>query len=217
MSNDNHDNNGSQWRFRVDKNNFTVDSPSITGREILIMAGKTPVEQYLLILSGHGQPKEISLDEKIDLSQPGIERFRTLERECREGFQGRKDFQLPSEDTEFLEASGLQWETTTEGRVMRVVIYNYPVPDGYNVSEVDMYLRIDTSYPDTQIDMFYVYPALSLVSGHTIKALATESFDGRIWQRWSRHRANQNVWRPGVDCIETHLALVNQCLTREVK
>lgn len=217
MSTDTHHSNGQQWKFRVDKDSFAIESPYITGREVLKLAGKLPVEQYLLILSGHGQPQEISLDQKIDLSQPGIERFRTLQRECREGYQGRKDFQLPPEDTEFINSIGLKWETITEGGVMRVVIYDYPVPEGYNVNKVDMYFRIDPTYPDTQIDMFYVYPALSLNSGKAIKALASESFLGKTWQRWSRHRSAPNAWRPGIDCLETHWALVKQCLLNEGK
>jgi hypothetical protein len=213
----NHHHKCRQWKFRVDKEKFKVDSPCITGREILTMAGKSPVEQFLLILSGHGQPQEIALDQNVDLSAPGIEKFRTLQRECREGFQGRNEFQLPSEDVEFLNAAGLKWETVNEGGVMRLVMYDYPIPDGYSYGKTDMYLRIDPTYPDTQIDMFYVYPALSLSSGKQIKALATESFDGKAWQRWSRHRVNPNAWRPGIDCVETHIALVNQCLINEGK
>jgi len=217
MNTDKHYDNDHQWKFRIDKDKYTVESPCITGRELLEIAGKSPVEQFLLILSGHGQPQEISLNQKVDLSQPGIERFRTLQRECREGFKGRKDFQLPPDDSEFFDSSGLKWETITEGNVMRLIMYDFPIPDGYNINHVDMYLRIDPTYPDTQIDMFYVYPALSLNSGRQIKALATESFDGKAWQRWSRHRVNPNAWRSGVDCVETHLALVNQCLINEGK
>ncbi|MBR9871483.1 MAG: hypothetical protein GYB26_10115 [Gammaproteobacteria bacterium] len=205
------------WTFRVDKEKYQVDEPNITGRQILEMTGKSPVEQFLLILSGHGQPREVALDEMVDLSIPGIERFRTLQRECREGLSGRRHFRLPSDDEAFLESLGCEWETVNEAGAMRLVVYSYPVPAGYNHTEVDLYLRIEPTYPDTQIDMFYVYPALALTSGHTINALAAESFDGKTWQRWSRHRVSSNAWRPGTDCVETHLALVNRCLADEGK
>ena len=206
-----------EWKFQVDKEKFEVGEPSITGRKILELAGKSPVNQFLLILSGHGQPREIPLDEEVDLSAPGIERFRTLQRECREGFSGRRHFQLPPDDEAFLESLGCQWETVSEGGVMWVVIYSYPVPTGYNQAKVDLYLRIEPTYPDTQIDMYYVYPALALNSGKAIGALSTETFDGKTWQRWSRHRVSPNAWRPGTDCLETHMALVNRCLIEEVE
>lgn len=206
-----------EWKFRVDKEKFQVDEPSITGRKILELAGKSPADQFLLILSGHGQPREIELDEAVDLSAPGIERFRTFQRECREGLSGRRHFRLPPDDEAFLDSLACEWETVNDGGVMRLVIYSYPVPTGYNHAEVDLYLRIEPTYPDTQIDMYYVHPALALTSGGAIGALATESFDGKTWQRWSRHRVSPHVWRPGTDCVETHMALVNRCLVDEVK
>lgn len=208
---------GGEWKFRVDKDKFEVGHPSISGRQILEMSGKLPVNQFLLILSGHGQPREIALDEVVDLSAPGIERFRTLQRECREGFSGRRHFRLPADDEAFLESLGCQWETITDGGVMRAVIYRYPVPAGYNHTTVDLYLRIEPTYPDTQIDMYYVQPALALNSGKAIGALSAENFDGKTWQRWSRHRVSPNAWCPGTDCLETHMALVNRCLIEEVE
>lgn len=221
MSNDKQhphkDDREKQWRFKVDKQPFELDRHEVTGREILTKAGKTPVEQFLLIQTGHGAPREIELNEPVDLSVPGIEHFRTIPRECREGLQGRRRFQLPEEDVAFLDSLGLEWETVIEGKVMRLVVYGYPIPAGYNHREVDLYLRIDATYPDTQIDMVYFHPALALTSGRGIGALATESFDGKNWQRWSRHRQSPSDWRLGVDNVESHLALVNSWLAKELR
>lgn len=206
-----------QWRIKVDKQFFELDHHETTGREILTEAGRTPVEQFLLIQTGHGAPREIALDEPVDLSVPGIEHFRTIPRECREGLQGRRQFQLPEDDVSFLDSLDLEWETVIEGKVMRLVVYRYPIPAGYSHREVDLYLRIDATYPDTQIDMVYFHPALFLTSGRGIGALATEIFDGKSWQRWSRHRQSPGGWRPGIDNVESHLALVNSWLAKELR
>lgn len=130
----------------------------------------------------------------------------------------RRQFELPEEDREFLEARlGLVWEAVVEGGVRRVVVRKFAVPAGYNVAEVDLYLRLEAGYPDSQIDMVYFSPALSISSGKGIGALSSESFDGRDWQRWSRHRTGENPWIPGVDNIERHLLLVREWLERELR
>lgn len=125
-----------------------------------------------------------------------------------EAWTPRRHFRLPADDEAFLDASGYRWETAAEAGVQRVVIYGYSVPAGYTTTTVDLNLRIESGYPDTQVDMVYVYPALAKVSGGAIPALSTDQFDGKSWQRWSRHRTGVNPWRPGVDNVETHLAAV---------
>lgn len=130
----------------------------------------------------------------------------------------RRQFELPEEDREFLDARlALEWEAVLEGGVRRVVIQKFGLPDGYNVTEADLFLRLEAGYPDAQIDMVYLSPALSLKSGKPIGALSGESFDRRTWQRWSRHRTGENPWIPGVDNIERHLLLVREWLHRELR
>lgn len=129
----------------------------------------------------------------------------------------RLHFRLPQNDEAFLDETEWRWETVVEGSVRRLVIYDFPVPAGYGRELVDLYLRIDGGYPDALIDMVYVTPALAKVTGGAIGALSTEAFDGRTWQRWSRHRTTANPWRPGLDNVETHLALVTEWFAREVR
>lgn len=129
----------------------------------------------------------------------------------------RRQFTLPAEDEEWLSAIGKPFELVAEGGVLRVVIHNWDVPSGYNQSSTSAHIRIQPGYPDTQIDMVYFYPALSLQSGHTIGALAWDNFDGKTWQRWSRHRTPANPWRPGTDNLSTHFALVQNWLERETR
>lgn len=129
----------------------------------------------------------------------------------------RRDFALPQEDVGFLESIGLPWETVLESNVKRVVICGYTVPNGYTQERVDINLRIENGYPDTQIDMMYFFPHLARSDGQPIGALTTDSFDGKVWQRWSRHRTAHSSWRPGEDCIETHLIFVQNSLKEEFK
>lgn len=74
------------YRIRVDNQYFPVPHPSRTGREILVIAGKAPPESFILTqkLRG-GVVKTIELNEVVDFTAPGIERFNTLPREVTEG------------------------------------------------------------------------------------------------------------------------------------
>jgi hypothetical protein len=128
----------------------------------------------------------------------------------------RRQFRLPRPDEEFLDAMGLPWETVAIENARRLLVYGFPVPRGYGRDVVDLFLRLDPGYPDVQIDMVYFHPALAKVDGDTIAALSTERFDDKTWQRWSRHRTRANPWRPGLDTVETHLALVQEWLRREI-
>lgn len=77
-------------------------------------------------------------------------------------------------------------------------------------------LRIESGYPEAQIDMAYFYPDLRRSDGTALKAIASDSFDGKQWQRWSRHRTPQNPWRPGIDNVSTHLSAVQSWLKLEL-
>ncbi|HLG41022.1 MAG TPA: E2/UBC family protein [Chitinophagaceae bacterium] len=126
----------------------------------------------------------------------------------------RRQFNLPEEDSEYLNSSGYGWETIAESGNW-IIVHDYPVPDGYNVPRVSVALKIETGYPTTQIDMAYFFPQLNRKDGKPIRALTTIGLDGKHWQRWSRHRTGENPWRVGVDDICTHLAFVTQWLERE--
>ena len=75
-----------KYIIRVDKTKFTVEVTGMTGREILTLAGRTPVEQYKLTQKMHGgAAKTIGLDDKVDFTEPGVERFMTLKLDQTEG------------------------------------------------------------------------------------------------------------------------------------
>ncbi|UYV12370.1 MAG: hypothetical protein NCW75_13860 [Phycisphaera sp.] len=129
----------------------------------------------------------------------------------------RREFVLRSEDVAYLDESGRPWEAIQSGSDHWVLIHEYPVPDAYQTSTVSVALQLPSSYPDVQIDMAYFSPALSRADGGLINTITSHEIDGQVWQRWSRHRTNQNPWRPGVDCIETHMLLVGEWLARELR
>jgi hypothetical protein len=210
-----------RYRIRIDKIQYVVDQPSMTGYDLLNLAGKTPPDRFALYKKLHGgRAQKIELDEVTDFRAPGVERFMTLPLDQTEGGipakihpTPRSHFELPVEDIEFLESMGLVWETVSEGSTHCVVIYGYyNIPDGYNQKTADLHVRIDRTYLDTQIDMVYFSPPLSRKDGKSIKAISDHSFDGRVWQRWSRHRTTLNPWRIGIDNIETHITLIGEWL-----
>lgn len=129
----------------------------------------------------------------------------------------RHQFLLPEEDMEFLESSPFQWETVVEGNIKRVIINAFPLPTGYNLQTVNLNVRIEATYPDTQIDMVYFFPPLARSDGKPIGATSSDNFDEKTWQRWSRHRTNRNPWRPGLDNLSTHLTLVGEWLRKELE
>jgi hypothetical protein len=76
---------GKRYRIRIDKEKFEVSQPTITGKELLGLVGKTP-DKYNVYLHVHGgQSKLIKPDEKVELTAPGVERFTTMKIENTEG------------------------------------------------------------------------------------------------------------------------------------
>ena len=206
-----------EFKVQVDKDIVEIPTSHPTGRELLEFSGKKPAEHYAIYLKVKGgQPKRIGLDEKIDLGQTGVERFVTLPLDQTEGFGGRRQFSLPEEDIEWLDNTWERYELVAEGGDLRVVLYDFPIPLGYRVRQADVNVRIETGYPDTQIDMVYVHPVLERTDGRSIAAIASDQFDGKQWQRWSRHRTPANPWRPGVDNLATHFGLVEHWFQREL-
>ena len=74
------------YKFMVRNRQFETANRFITGREVLETAGLVPVTQYKLDLKEKGNRyREIGLDEKVDLSDPGIEKFTYISRTQSEG------------------------------------------------------------------------------------------------------------------------------------
>ena len=126
----------------------------------------------------------------------------------------RRHFRLPEEDEQYLQALGLDWETVREGSHLWLLLHSWPILEDFTPDHVLTGMAIASTYPDTQIDMIYFHPELRLVDGRQILKITNQDFDGKCWQRWSRHRTPQNPWRRGIDNLEMHLYLVRMWLAR---
>ena len=74
------------YKFMVRNRVFETENRFITGREVLETAGLVPVERYKLDIKLKGNRyQEVGLDEKVDLSDPGIEKFTYISRTQSEG------------------------------------------------------------------------------------------------------------------------------------
>jgi len=127
----------------------------------------------------------------------------------------RRDFELLRQDERFLVEYRLPWETIADGSQW-VLIHDFETHDGYNHPRVTVAIRLETGYPNTGLDMVYVFPALERKDGKPINGTqAKQVIDGKQYQRWSRHRSAQNPWRAGVDHLDTHVLLVEDWFVRE--
>lgn len=124
----------------------------------------------------------------------------------------RRDFKLGSDDIRVLDALGCPWESITQGNTRWLLLHNHPIPVGYNVSEAEVAIRLD-SYPAGMIDMVYFCPPLARADGQPIKNLSTLIIDDRNFQQWSRHYP----WRQGIDSLCTHLRRARAWLKNEFK
>lgn len=203
-----------KYRIKIDRQYHVINKRFISHEEIIALGGKPQVKYNVYKhLSGIAKPIRVEPETNVDLTERCLIKFVLQPKEQQEG-RGNRQFTLPEEDVETLEQLGLPWETLISGNHW-LIIYGYPIPDGYKVNQADVALMIPPSYPASQIDMAYFSPALAKKSGRQIRAIANQTIDGKTFQRWSRHRA-PGEWTPGVDCVATHLCLVDNWLKRDL-
>lgn len=207
-----------RYIIRVDREKVTVHKPELTGAEILALVKKTPAQYKLYEHRRHHQPKLIRPDEVVHLHAHHIERFTTMPKDTTEGLGSvalSQAFALPEADQRYLDGLGLSWECIKDRNTQWLILHGWKTPERYNHRQVDVALLIPPLYSDAQIDMVYFDPPLSRTDGKAIGALTTCPIQQKNWQRWSRHRTAQNPWRPGVDDVASHLALVDDWLNSE--
>ena len=74
------------YRININGDPYVVHDPMPTGRAILTLAGLLPADHYTLRLKMAGERlRKVELDDKIDLRQPGVEKFKALPRDQTEG------------------------------------------------------------------------------------------------------------------------------------
>jgi hypothetical protein len=66
------------YRIRIDGEKYVVSVPSMMGRELLELAGKQPPDKFMIVEKVRGQkPRRIGLDERVDFTKHGVEKFLT--------------------------------------------------------------------------------------------------------------------------------------------
>ncbi len=209
------------WKLKVQGILLTLATPTIIVRDALIKAGLDPDKGWTAALKIKGEPREaIGLDGIIDLTRDGIEKLWLRPSNIQNGEAPcglRSDFQLGEHDSDYLTKRGLTWDTLIHGASRWVILRNFPLPEGYTVSHADIAVQIPATYPMAALDMFYCYPYLQLKSRRTIpQTTARQSIDGKSYQRWSRHRQGETIWNPNTDSLITHIAIIDESLSREV-
>ena len=123
---------------------------------------------------------------------------------------------LPPVDMAFLHERGIAHEIVSADGMTCVVLPEWPLPAGLDRRASDLLIRLHPGYPDVQPDMWWFSPAVRLASGGSLPRTDTvETYLGRSWQRWSRH-FNGGQWKPGIDGLESYLALIRQELLRGI-
>lgn len=121
---------------------------------------------------------------------------------------------LPEADALFLTSREMAYDVQSESNMTCVVLRDWPLPQGYDHATADLLLRLPAGFPDVPPDMWWFCPGIKLVNGPPIPATEViESHLGRNWQRWSRH-FNSGQWKPGIDGLESFLALIGRELHR---
>lgn len=209
------------YKIKIDGKMFEVEGRFITGREILILAKRSPLDQFEVGYKEHGHDiRVIALDEQVDLANPGVEKFVTYHTghtDGEEGPQGPFPFAFTEEDQSFANRHAGQVERVVDGGNRWVLIHDLQVPEGYNVRMVTAAVILPNGYPMCGPDMVYFYPALSLNSGKKIHAAeARMTILGKSYQRWSRHFTPNAPWRPEEDSLETYCLMIQSWLRKEV-
>lgn len=122
---------------------------------------------------------------------------------------------LIDDDRAYLESKGLRFETKLDEGIICLVIYSYPLPPGYAISHADLLLRLPRGFPDAAPDMFWFCPEVLYQDGRAPQATNVRlEYEGRTWQRWSRHLSIE--WRPGIDNLQSYLRLIRTDLSSGV-
>ncbi len=120
---------------------------------------------------------------------------------------------LLESDQQYLESKGYVYEVEIQGSMLHLIIRDFPFPSAYSVEKADVLIRIPAGYPNSQLDMFWTIPHISLANGGApARTNHRQNFGDKVWQRWSRHW--QAPWRPGVDGLDTFIAAIHNELKR---
>jgi hypothetical protein len=201
------------FRFELDGQRQDWGAPKISETTLRKLAGIGA--DYGVWMERRGQEdKPLGRGEMVDLSAEGVERFYTGRDDTTAGSAATSEV-LPSADRRYFLEHEIPFEEVTEGNRRGVIYKGYLLPVGrFEVDRVDILVLLPAGYPDAAPDMFYCDPWLRFREGGTCPPSADQpfQFQGRRWQRWSRHNTS---WRAGVDGFPTMLRRIDRALRGE--
>lgn len=207
------------WKLEVQGEQTEWEHPLVLVRDAIVKAGFDPSKAWTIKFKVKGEAiRDVQQTDTIDLSQPGVERLRVRPSHVDNGDSSkgaRRDFSLLETDVAFLTASGFEWQTIIDGHRW-LIVDNYLLPPGYNVSTCRLAVGMPSDYPTAQLDMFFCDPALTANGAAPPNTEVRQVINGVSFQRWSRHRGAGSAWLPGVDNLASHFALIEQAIGREV-
>jgi hypothetical protein len=103
---------------------------------------------------------------------------------------------------------------TLEGASVVLVLAGYELPAGFDPPRVDLCLMLPFGFPETQPDMFWADPSLTLHGGAPAATEVRQQIVGRTWQRFSRHLP-AGAWQPGIDNLQSWVSMIGTMLARE--
>ncbi|GJD34008.1 multiubiquitin domain-containing protein [Methylobacterium aerolatum] len=195
------------FRFLIDGKDMEWPKPVVSGLVLKRLAGVDPARHDVYQEIRGADDVLVRNTDLVDLTKPGVERFFTAVAQTTEGLSA-----LPPRDATYLEARGLDHTVVDEGGHRGVILHDFLLPPGrFNVPSADVLILLPPGYPDCAPDMFYCIPCLTIATtGAEPRATqARLAFQGRTWQRWSRHNSE---WRPGIDGLHTMVKRVERAL-----
>ena len=74
-----------RYRIRIDREYYEARVTYMTGHQLLELAGKCDVHRWQIFQKLRGELTLVGLDERVDFTTPGIEKFKTLPLDQTEG------------------------------------------------------------------------------------------------------------------------------------
>ncbi len=192
------------FRFELDSQRQDWGA-SIINESTLKKLASVPTHYRVWLENTDSEDELLSPNQMINLAGKGVERFYTGSPDTTAG-----DIKLPISDQLYLDIQNIEHEVVAVSGQIGIIFKNYFLGGAVTPGNADVLIMLPQSYPDTHPDMFYTEPWVSMKSGGwPEKADHPFDFNGRRWQRWSRHNSD---WRPGIDGIRTMLRRIDFAL-----
>lgn len=120
---------------------------------------------------------------------------------------------IPELDREFLSEKEYNFEIVSGKGPILLIIKNFHFSASYVPQIADLLIIIPAGYPNAPLDMFWTNPDVKLVNGNWPSAAEHhEQYNGKSWQRWSRH----GNWRTGIDSLQSFITSIKKEIVKGV-